>query len=192
MQARTPIVCILAGGRAARMGADKASLELCGVRIIDRVVERVAPQAGFLFIAGGGDRETGLLAVEDDLDAPPGPLGGLWTAHAWIAARNPDATGFFTVPVDAPFVSEDLVARLFVEGACAIACDGTGDHPTFAYWDMARLADGLAAMAAERHGALHRLADRCGARRIHFSSSALVNINTPADLAAAERVLAGA
>lgn len=187
-----PIVCILAGGRSDRMGADKAELLLGGVRMIDRIVERMAPQAGFLFLSGDSDRETGFDAVKDDPNGPRGPVAGVWSAHRWIRAHLPGAPGFCTVPVDGPFAPADMIARLASGNRCAIACDDSGDHPTFAYWDMEALSAGFTAMTAENSAALHRLAAHCNARRVAFAPPALFNINTPDDLSVAERLYAEA
>lgn len=186
------IAFILAGGKARRMGgADKALIELGGVRLIDRVIERLAPQVDELLIAGPHDYQTGLETVADRRDGPAGPAAGLWAAAHWMAERRADAKGFATAPVDGPFLPPDLYARLAAERVCAVASDGARDHPTFAYWRVDRLTTALAGLPAGKGAALRELAEQRHALRVFFADSCgLMNINTPADVARAERLLA--
>jgi molybdopterin-guanine dinucleotide biosynthesis protein A len=104
---------ILAGGRATRFGgADKSSLVVDGVRIIDRQLAALSDVAAdILIVSGRGDVEQRQadygIPVVGDLVAGAGPIGGIYTAlvsarHAWVLA----------VACDMPFVSTALFKAL--------------------------------------------------------------------------------
>ncbi|MEO1241936.1 MAG: NTP transferase domain-containing protein [Pseudomonadota bacterium] len=188
LTAVTPAV-ILAGGGARRMsGADKGALLLGERRLVDLVVERLAPQVGRIIISGGHDYGLGFDVVADRADGPVGPAAGLWAAAQWMNENIPEARGFITAPVDGPFLPRDLVSRLCVSGSCAIAVDGNGDHPTFACWRIPQLLKVLARYAGEG-AALHHIARECSSTRVAFPHDhALMNINTSDDLKRAEAI----
>lgn len=193
---------ILAGGRARRMGGgDKGLLPLAGRRVIDHVIERLRPQCRLLAINANGDparfAEFGLPVLPDPVPDQPGPLAGLLAAMDWAAGLG--AVAAVTVAADTPFLPPDLVARLesaaTAGGAVAESPDAEGQmraHPTFGLWPVA-LRAGLAAAIAGGERRLGRWAAACGAGRAAFGSEPFdpfFNINTPADLAAAERIAA--
>jgi molybdopterin-guanine dinucleotide biosynthesis protein A len=72
---------ILTGGKSSRMGQDKATLEIGGVTLLDRMASVVRPltEETFLSVAHDDDRATTLPALRD-LEPSPGPLGGLQAA----------------------------------------------------------------------------------------------------------------
>lgn len=187
----TRIGVILAGGASRRMGGkDKGALELGGRRLIDHVVGRFLPQVDRLLVAGPSDYDLALRAIPDRTDGPVGPAAALWAASHWIKENEPQAEGFVTAPVDGPFLPVDLLETLSREGACAIASDDSGDHPTFAYWTMPVLMPVLTALNKGEGAALRGLAKKCNAERVTFpSAKALMNINSPADLARANAML---
>lgn len=197
--ASATVAVILAGGGSVRMGGnDKAVLELGGQRMIDRVIARLAPQAGRMVIAGDDDYATGLTIIPDRGDGPAGPAAGLWAVLHWLEVHLPDMPGFITVPVDGPFLPYNLCDKLCPRQGepplgrapgCRIAVSAGRDHPTFAYWPRARLRTVLTA-AACRQGcgqglSLGAIAEGCGAERVMFDAASLSNINTPADARAA-------
>lgn len=191
-QARIPAL-ILAGGAARRMGGrPKGALMLGGVRLIDHVLARLSPQVVAVFISGPDDYGTGLETIPDHDDAPAGPVGGIWSAARRFREHLGEDARFLSVPVDAPFLPADLAERLAGAGS-AVAEGADGWHPTFAQW---RAGDVLAALSAadtrRESWSLHRLARACDARPVRFAAAtALMNINRPEDLAAAEAALAG-
>lgn len=181
------IAVILAGGRSARMGGrDKALAELGEARLIDRVIARLAPQTDRMVISGRRDYGTGLTAIADEKSGPQGPAAGVFAVSRWMAQNEPSTEGFFTVPVDGPFLPDDLAQRLAACGGPAVAADDGGVHPTFAYWTL-RALDG----AWEKlHGApsisLRALATASNAREVRWPGTGLFfNVNSPEDLKAA-------
>lgn len=181
---------ILAGGRGQRMGgADKSLLPLAGQPLIAHVVARFAPQVAELAISANGHAARfaafGLPVLADDHSV--GPLSGVLAALRW--ARGADAV--VTVPVDCPFLPGDLAPRLLMAGWPAMAHSGGRDHPVCAIWPMA-LQGALQAFLDS--GAKPRVTDFLNqhsvARAAFRDDGAFANINTPADLAAAEVRLA--
>jgi molybdopterin-guanine dinucleotide biosynthesis protein A len=105
---------IQAGGKSTRMGGrPKALLELGGRRIIERVLDAIAPVVDDVLIVTNTPDVYGFLGVPMVPDAYPehGSLGGIFTG---LAAASGDAA--FTVACDMPFLHRD-VARLVVARA---------------------------------------------------------------------------
>jgi molybdenum cofactor guanylyltransferase len=181
---------ILAGGYARRMGADKPAVLLAGRRLIDHVVDRLAPQVDRILIAGPHGYDTGLSFTPDRGTGPRGPAAGLWAAGHWLLEQAPGAAGFVTAPVDAPFLPPDLYEKLAAGDGSAIASSADGAHPTFAYWRASILLEKLRTAPSDKGLALHALAEQCAARRVAFSQRhCLLNINSPEELARAEALM---
>lgn len=176
---KPPIIAILAGGHARRMGGqDKAELIWEGERMIDRITARLSGQ-GQIVISGRRDYGLGVPVIAD----PPqwqGPAAGLAALAGY--AKTQGADGFFTVPVDGPNPPPDLVKRLSGED-CAVAVDAAGQlHPTYAYWrreDIFAVLEGL----QEENPSLKYLAKLTQARAVKWTlETVFININYPEDL----------
>ncbi len=195
---------ILAGGRGTRMGgADKALLSLAGRPMIAHLIDRLVPQCAPLGINAGGDAGrfafTGLPVLSDSVTGQPGPLAGILAALDWAAASGADAV--VTAAVDTPFPPADLVDRLRQAAgptglAIAASPDNTGRmrrHPTFGLWPV-RLRDPLRAALKAGERKVMLWAEAQGATVAEFAATPFdpfFNINTPEDLARAERFAAG-
>ena len=192
VEEKTLIGLILSGGAGSRMGgADKGALMLSGMRLVDRVAERLRPQAGRLLISGRHDYGTGLPFVADRSDGPAGPAAGLWAVLCWIKDNRVEASGVLTAPADGPFIPLDLGEKLVSHEASAIACDADRAHPTFAWWRLDDLEKIFASLAPGDAPSLRSLCEQAHARRVAFDDAdAFFNVNTPEDLARAEALLA--
>ena len=191
---------ILAGGLGRRMGgADKALLALAGRPLIGHVIECLHPQCGSLAINANGDPARfsafGLPVIPDDVPDRPGPLAGILALLDHAAAAG--GTGVLTVAADMPFLPGDLLARLREardrEGAhIARASSGDNDHHVVALWPVALRGELQLALA----GGVRRMSDVLGRHRVARvvwptePVDPFFNLNTPADLAAAEAILA--
>ncbi len=191
---------ILAGGRATRMGGgDKGLREVAGRRLIDHVIDRLAPQVAGLAINANGDParfdEFGLPVLPDSLPDRPGPLAGVLAGLDWAAAQGADA--IVTAAADTPFFPHDLVARLTAAGDLALAASADPDgqlqrHPTFGLWPV-RLREDL---RAALNGGLRKIVlwtDQHGAATVEFPATPFdpfFNVNTPEDIARAEALAA--
>src|SRR5437867_10838047 len=105
---------IQAGGKSTRMGGEpKALLELGGRRIVERVLDAIAPVVDDVLIVTNTPELYGFLGLPMVADVYPdhGSLGGIFTGLR--AARREAA---FTVACDMPFLHPE-VARLVVRRA---------------------------------------------------------------------------
>jgi molybdenum cofactor guanylyltransferase len=187
---------ILAGGSGRRMGGtDKALLMLGGERLVDHAIARLEPQVEALMISANGAPErfahTGLPVLADDTSR--GPLSGILASLGWAASAG--ATHVVSVAVDTPFFPCDLVPRLCLAAEAhadgfAIASVGGRDHPTFGLWPLS-LREGLRTYLREAPSArVLGFVDHHQAARAHFDDPhAFANLNTPDDLAAAQKRL---
>lgn len=184
----TRIVGILAGGESLRMGGrDKALATLRGARLVDLVLARLAGQADHIVISGREDYGTGLTVIPDNAGPLRGPAAGVFAVGRWVVEHEPSARGFFTSPVDGPFLPNDLLARLGASSAPAIAADDEGLHPTFAYWTLRALADARRTLQDQSSISLRALAADCDAREVRWPGKEhFVNINAPTDLRTAQ------
>jgi molybdopterin-guanine dinucleotide biosynthesis protein A len=185
---------ILAGGLSTRMGRDKAFVEFRGQPMIAHVVARLGQQVERVAVSANGDPsrfDVFGLPVLPDLDpGQPGPLAGIAAGLSW--ARSNECEGVVTAPCDAPFAPRDLVERLTGDGdgRPAVAESARGVEPLFAFWPTGALTAVEAALATG-DTAVWKLLERLGARRVAFplvdGEDWTLNLNSPADLAAAER-----
>jgi len=189
---------VLAGGRATRFGgAAKGLVRVGGRPIVARAAEVLRRSADDLLIVANdvalGDAVPGARLVRDVVpDA--GALGGL---HAALAHAG---SAVLVVAWDMPFVPESLLRALRAEGeatgADAVVPEGLGRHglePLCAWYAPACLPAIAARLDAGDRQAISFLSDvRVGrfalARVRAHGDPAMVflNVNTPADLEAAE------
>lgn len=183
---------ILAGGGSRRMGGrEKFALELAGERLVERAARRLAPQVDSLVVAANRDVGGGLSWCADVIGGGLGPLAGLHAGLLWAGDHLPDFRAAASVPVDCPFFPQDLVRRLEAAGAPAVARDSERRHPVFGLWP-AEIAGALQArLESGERLAVEALADDLGAASVLFpKANAFFNINRPADLEEAARLLA--
>lgn len=203
ISAREPLGgVVLAGGRSTRFGRDKMLAELGGRPLIAHTLDHLRPQVAECAISANGDPARfaafGLPVLADPVPDHQGPLAGVLAGLDWAAARGFRA--IVTAAGDTPEFPEDLVTGLRVaayssEAHLAVACtlDGGGlaPHPTFALWPVSlrgALADALS--AGERR--VRAFAEARGGARAIFEGrgpACFHNVNTPADLVAAERAV---
>lgn len=196
---------ILAGGLSRRMGGgDKPLRPLAGRSLLDHVVARLQPQVGALAINANGDptrlSSFGLPVAQDTVEGFAGPLAGILAGLEWAAA-NTMARRLASVAGDTPFFPRDLVRRLIeaTDGKpeiIAIACSGGRLHPTFALWPVDLAAALRTALVEEderrvtafiaRHA--HVVVDFAFPHVAGLDYDPFFNINTPQDLAGAERL----
>ena len=108
---------VLAGGLARRMGGgDKGLQPLGGKPILQRILDRLAPQVNGVILNANGDPARfaawGLPVAGDAVEGFAGPLAGVLAGLAWARDNRPEVTDIVTVPGDGPFLPRDLVARL--------------------------------------------------------------------------------
>jgi molybdenum cofactor guanylyltransferase len=189
---------ILAGGRSNRMGGgDKGLFLLDGQPLLAHVIACIAPQTSAMAINGNGNagrfRHLGLPVVPDTIAGFLGPLAGILAGLTWANEFQPGASHILTVPCDTPFLPRDLVKWLSQDLArtgaeIAIARDAGTIHPVIGLWPLAlagRLAD---ALSQDGIRSVHHWLQSCRICQTAFSTEHFRNINTPADLAAAQDI----
>jgi molybdopterin-guanine dinucleotide biosynthesis protein A len=194
---------ILAGGLARRFGGGDKVLRMVGGRtVLARLVDRLGPQVSRLILNANDDparfAALGLPVVADSLPDHPGPLAGVLAALDWTAEVDPAVAWVVTVPGDAPFVPRDLVARLHAarqRSASAFACAASGDytHPVIALWPVSIRDELRHAVAAQGMRKIDRFTQRHGCTAVIWPTDPVdpfFNVNTPEDLAEADRLVA--
>lgn len=185
---------IVAGGRSSRMGREKAFEMVGGRTIMSRVVERLTGQALAIVINANGDaerfRDPGLPVVGDARPDVGTPLAGLHAALRFANEQGFDAV--LTVPSDCPFLPLDLADRLAAEGGdAAIAASGGQAHFLTGLWSCHLLPD--LQQALDQPPRLQDWARRCRAAIVEWPATPydpFFNVNTPEELAEAERIAA--
>jgi molybdopterin-guanine dinucleotide biosynthesis protein A len=200
-QATPPVVgLLLAGGLSRRMGGgDKCLRPLGGKAILMRIVECVRPQVRHLVLNANGDparfADYGLPVVADSIEGFAGPLAGVLAGLDWAATHAPDCPWVASVPTDAPFLPEDLVAGLLAateEADMACAASAGQNHPVVGLWPVRRREELRHALTVE---AIHKVDVWTARYRLAVVEFPITdvdpffNTNRPEDLAEAERLL---
>jgi len=188
---------IIAGGRSSRMGREKALAMVHGRTLVERVIDTLSAQVDTVAINANGDVARfamTALPVFGDLRNDIGtPLAGLQAALIHAVQNGFDAV--LTTPSDAPFLPRDLVARLAAAGQPgAIAASGGREHYLTGLWSSKLLADLEKALLQERTPRMQDWARQCHAAVVEWpinSHDPFFNVNTPGELAEAERIAAG-
>ncbi len=199
---------VLAGGRATRMGGgDKGERPIGGAPVLERVVATLRAQCDHVVINANGDparfARLGCVVVPDAIGGQPGPLAGVLAGLDHAAETHPEQPFVLTVPTDTPFLPHDLVARLQdkrVADRAEIVCAASGGgahadvHPVIALWSVA-LRDAIRRAVVD--DGVRRVRDLLARHAVATVAWPVLpldpffNINSPDDLAAAERLAAG-
>ncbi|MEX2297093.1 MAG: molybdenum cofactor guanylyltransferase MobA [Dongiaceae bacterium] len=197
------VATVLAGGLGRRMGGgDKCLTPLGGRPLLDHVLTRIGPQVDAVILNANGDpaRFEGwnLPVVPDSIEGFAGPLAGVLAGLDWVAANAPEPRWMVSVPGDAPFLPEDLVAQLFAaleRERAEIVC-GASDgrvHPVVALWPVAERASLRRALTDDGIRKVEDWIRRYRLAVVEFPATPVdpfFNANTPQDIAAAERAIA--
>ena len=188
---------ILVGGSGTRMGAEKPLVQFGAHTLLDAVMARTGPQVNRLALSLRAEmigpyriRYPSLPLLPDMPGRGAGPLAGLLAGLEWInKERHYDWLATF--PCDTPFLPRDLVAKL----GCATAlgkpvvarADGRVQN-LCALWPASSLAAARSAIGGGVWRSMHQALDALGAIHQPFEDGrAFFNVNTPQDLAEAER-----
>lgn len=197
---------VLAGGEGRRMGpgTPKPLRLLGGKPLVAHVVERLRPQVlDLVIVANEPDAAYGRLApvVPDPPDLQRaaaregrrlGPLAGILAGMEWALGHHPHANWILTAPADVPFLPLDLTVRLcghmHVPEPDVLAVKG--EH-ALAVWSVKLVQDLRRAILEEGMRRVKGFARRHNYAELAWPGdmSAFDNINTPEDLAAAEKKL---
>ena len=181
---------VLAGGRSSRFGRDKGLARLGGERLLDRAVETLRAVCDVVVIVSSRPEHQ----VEDatripDLRHDHGPLAGIEAALRHAEAVG--ASGVFVLACDLPTVDASVL-RAVIDAvgdapAAAPRRDGPpGFEPLCALYRVSCV-DVAARLLDEGERGAYALFEHVGGAVIDVEgASALLNVNTPADLARAD------
>lgn len=191
-----PAVVILAGGEGRRIGGNKPLRVLGGNTLLHRALVQARQWSDQVAIAVRDEAQLGGCAATSISDEPglEGPLAGLVSALRFAHANRAEVV--LSVPADMPFLPADLPGRLgerMGQAAAAIASSGGHLHPVCGLWRVSSLAVAPAYLASGRRS-IRGFAQAAGFTAVEWPTEPVdpfFNINSPEDLAAAERLLAG-
>lgn len=166
---------VLAGGRSTRFGSDKALAELGGRTLLARAVDALAAQCDAVVVVGR--EQAPAPTLPDWPRANMGPLGGI--AAALHHARDAGYDEVLTCSVDSIGLENDLAASLAPAPAY---CES---QPVIGLWPASASARLDALLTSDARHSMRAFAELVGARAVTFDTIP-DNINTPADLIAAE------
>lgn len=194
---------VLAGGRATRMGGDKAGAILAGQTLLARAVNaaraaglevRVCARADTVLppISGLAPSATWREPTRGDGTSDAHPLAGV--AHALREAGEP----IVVLPVDLPLLPPSVLSTLASHPARLTVVSREGRPAALVGRFDPAAADELSAAAAAGAPALRTLVE-LGAALVELAellpaeaaARALTNVNGPDDLLAVEQLLAG-
>ena len=166
---------VLAGGQSARFGSDKALAELRGATLLERTATCLASQCDAMVVVGR--EEAPAQTLPDWPRAGMGPLGGIAAALRHAAAK--DFASVLTCGVDSAALPEDLLDQLGEPPAYVAS------QPVIGHWPVSAAAEVEEILRGDGRHSMLAFAEAIGAREVHLTTKP-DNINTPADLAAAE------
>nr|WP_028166537.1 molybdenum cofactor guanylyltransferase MobA [Bradyrhizobium elkanii] len=194
---------LLAGGLSRRMGGgDKPMRTIGGRTILERVIERLAPQCDGLILNANGDPARfaafGLPVIADSVADFPGPLAGILAALDWMAANRPGVSLILSAAGDCPFLPRDLVSRLHdalvkENAQLAVAASGDQSHPVIGLWSVSLRDELRHALVVEDVRKIDRWTARYRLATVSWPTEPLdpfFNANTVEDIAEAERLAA--
>jgi len=196
-QPKAPVLgLILAGGLGRRMGgASKATLDLGGVRLIDRAISAAQAQCQAVAInlhdatpeAQAPFASLGQPILTDALPGHAGPLAGVLAGLDYAAEKGFDA--LLSLPCDCPFLPDDLAKRLFETAqkfGSGLACAASGGrtHHIVALWPT-RLREKLRRALEEGLRKVGQFEQETGCAQVEWffrERDPFFNVNTPEDL----------
>jgi molybdopterin-guanine dinucleotide biosynthesis protein A len=189
---------VLAGGKSARMGSDKAFLQLGDETLLSRALKVAGAVTGEVWIVGDAKKFAVFGRVIEDVYHDRGPLGGI---HA--ALSNSATELNLMLAVDLPFVGpeflEYLLLRARESGAMVtVPRAGGGLQPLCAAYRR-RFAEVAEQSLREGKNKIDSLFATVETRvieedelvRAGFSAGMFRNLNTPEELEKAKRLRSG-
>jgi molybdenum cofactor guanylyltransferase len=185
-----PDGCVLAGGAGRRLGRPKADVRIGGRTLVERAVAALAPRCGRVVVVSRAGVPLPPLPVPVLLDrpGPDCPLVAVWTGLAALEAPDVVVLG-----CDLPLAQGALDALLSAPAGIAVAASHGGRlQPLCARYPRLEAIAACEALVGAGDLAARRLAGDLRARPVEVDADALLNVNTPGDLARAASLLGDA
>jgi len=180
-------------------GGAKFLQTLGGKTLLSRIIQTLNPQISDLVLNMNVDRDEAadlnIPIIKDSIRGFAGPLAGILTGLEYFNDRSNLASHMLSVPTDAPFIPDNLVARLAagLKGSkkTIVMAQSVGRvHPVVGLWPMSLAADLRAALVEEDLRKILVFADRYPRVEVVWEDNEgdpFFNINRPEDLAEAEQ-----
>ena len=167
---------VLAGGQSSRFGSDKALAEFGGHTLLSRAVDALSGWCEYVVVVG---RETAPAPTIPDWPQPNmGPLAGI--AAGLRLARDEGYETVLTCGVDSVNLPENLLELLSPAPAYVES------QPVIGHWPAGAVDAIETLLLAEGKHSMLAFAGTIGATPVKIGTKP-ANINTPADLTAAEK-----
>lgn len=189
---------VLAGGKSARMGKDKAFLKLGGSTLLAHALALAGSVSTRVRIVGARERFSSYGEVIEDEFPGQGPLAGI---HAALSSRQAELN--LVLAVDMPLLRPEFLIYL-VEEACrsravvTAAKTAAGWQPLCAVYGNEFLAIAEEALGEGRNKidplfarVATRVIDEGELEEENFSEKMFRNLNTPKELAEAQGEIGG-
>ncbi len=179
-------VAVLVGGDSSRMGTDKATFEVDGIAMANRVAG-AAQEAGAsqILIIGSTQAKSKSLTGDwkKDLFPGEGPLGGIITAM-----KHSDHDSVVVLSCDMPFMTSAVIQSLVRGLEDAQATVGRTDRLNWlcAAWSKSECFATLQTVWKRNERAVHRAAVLLDVAEVPVPAVAVRNVNTLADLVAGD------
>lgn len=193
---------ILAGGLSRRMNnQNKCFIPLNGKPLFEYILEKLSPQCDTILINSNEQNERlaayQLPIVKDSLEGFLGPLAGILSVMEWTKQHKPESKWILTVPVDTPFLPDDLLSKLYqsvqtTHSELACACSLGRTHPVIGLWPTSLIDDLRLALTKEGMRKIDLWTSRYKISQQDFNNDNLdpfFNINCHEDLIKAESLL---
>ena len=184
---------ILAGGESSRLGGTKALQVVAGKSLLQRVIDRVTPVSDRILVVGFSARPGLPAGIEyrEDLYPGKGPLGGIYTGlEASRSVYN------LVAACDLPFLNVELLRYMIKlsPGFDAVVPRAGKTQPLCAVYSRScrevmktQVENDLLKISRFLDSVNVRYIEEAECRRIDRRLLSFFNINSPADLARANR-----
>jgi molybdopterin-guanine dinucleotide biosynthesis protein A len=179
--------CVLAGGAGRRFGRPKADVRLGDRTLVERAVAALVPRCGRVVVVSRPGVPLPALPVPVVLDrpGPDCPLVGVATGLEALAADDAVVLGC-DLPLAGPLLDALIAAP---PGVAVVASRRGRPQPLCARYPRARALAACERLLAAGALPLAGLLDALGAATVEDRGDALLNVNTPQDLARAMMIL---
>jgi molybdopterin-guanine dinucleotide biosynthesis protein A len=185
---------VLAGGKSARFGQEKALARLGEQTLLERAVAHLQPFHAPLAVSLQAGSQTEVFCLQqgwqilhDAQEGARGPLEGICAGLAW--AHVIGKRWLVTLPCDVPFLPEGFFEKLFA--ACrddrgAFAQSKKGAEPLCAVWPVSALDMLQHALAGAVHPSIQECHERIASPAVLFPDADFRNVNSEGELLALE------
>ncbi len=175
---------VLAGGKSSRMGTDKGIMELNEKKVIEYVLNSLAPVVDTILIIANNDHYNNFgYPVYEDIIRDCGPLGGIYTGLV-----NSNTEKNIVLSCDIPFITSemiDLIVSQSGEYEITVPLHNGKLEPLCAVYTK-KCTSRLKELLENKTWKMHDVLNLFGTQQINISGTTgveqnFININTPQD-----------